>query len=113
MRERLVVASRRRNVRGLILALIESERRVFVGHQRRVHKDAVHPSVQSYNEVRDAARVTADEQQTDDRDEHKPTGEPRARPRSSRGEEAAADEDADDDVLRKSKQPRLDQYEAA
>ena len=39
---------------GLRTALVEPERRVVVGHQRRVHDDAEHPAVEAEHEVEDA-----------------------------------------------------------
>ena len=90
---------------GLVAALVEPERRVLVGHQRRVRDDAEHPAVHAEHEVEDAARVARGEEQRDAGEEHEQldqAGPPAAaappssssQPRSPVSAPAAADEEA-------------------
>ena len=100
-------------------ALVETERRVFVAHEEHVGGDPSHPTVESEDEVEDASRVVADEQQRDPREEHEhadqacleaESPDPVVHPRG--GVAAAAEEDPDDDVVRDRQQPPLHEDES-
>lgn len=100
---------------GSVPPIVEPERRVDVGHQRRVDGDTEGPTVHPEHEVVERFRVTAGEEQhhAGEEDEQANKAAAAVQPVDPASRPGAANEHADDEVVRDCEQPPLDEHHPA